>query len=374
MMPETKTILVVDDNESNISLLLDILHQYDLIPALDGRIAFDIACKEKIDLILLDVMMPNVNGFDVCKMLKENPFTVDIPIIFITAKPDIEDIKYGFELGAIDYITKPIIPEELKIRIKNHLELITYRNNLRLQVQKELEKNKLHQEMLFQHSKQAEIGELMMHISHQWKQSLSELGSINTLLFAKLERDSNLEREQLMRDLQKNANIISFMADTMETFKDFYNPNQHGEEFNVKKAIDSSLNMVSATFDYNNIDLDLVCADDLKLSGIKNELSQIMLVLLNNAKNIFMLRNIKKPSLKIEVCEKNKKIYIIIKDNGGGIQLENPNDIFTLFVSHNNSTGIGLYMANAICKKNGWKIEVKDVDDGAVFIIKGKIQ
>ncbi len=125
MINTEKTILIVDDTELNISTLMDLLDdKYDIVASLDGESALEIVEEEeKIDLILLDIMMPGMDGFEVCRRLKANSKTNDIPIIFITAKTDDESIEKAYELGGIDYITKPFRAREVLSRISNHLAL-----------------------------------------------------------------------------------------------------------------------------------------------------------------------------------------------------------------------------------------------------------
>ena len=111
--PEKKSqILVVDDTPENVDILAGILREhYQIKVALNGAKAISIAeADPPPDLILLDVMMPEMDGYEVSRRLKENPATRDIPVIFVTAKTEVEDERKGFELGAVDYITKPISP------------------------------------------------------------------------------------------------------------------------------------------------------------------------------------------------------------------------------------------------------------------------
>jgi len=364
------TILVVDDNESNIDILLGVLSNYDIIAALSGQEALDIIKTEKIDLILLDVMMPILDGYEVCEILKSNPEYENIPIIFLTAKSDTEDIKKGFELGAIDYITKPFNPIELDIRINTHIELLNYRNKLKQKVANAIEENRLQQQILFQKSKQAEIGELMMHISHQWKQPLSALGSINILQMGRLEYKKTISEEEYKNYLEKNSEIISFMSETMQTFQNFYQPNQMSQFFDVKNAVDVAINIVKATFNYNDISLDLKSDENLpSILGNQNEYSQIILSILNNAKNIFIQRKVHNPKVLISINNIDNNIVLTITDNGGGIINKEINDIFSPFISSRKSTGMGLYLVKSICQKNSWNIEAVNENDGAKFIL-----
>ncbi|HKL43624.1 MAG TPA: HD domain-containing phosphohydrolase [Clostridia bacterium] len=123
-MDRKHTILIVDDTKENIDVLSGLLiDDYNVKFALNGKMALEVAEKFHPDLILLDVMMPKIDGYQTCKLLNENIVTSDIPVIFVTAKVAIADEKKGFEVGAVDYISKPIQPMIVKSRIKTHLEI-----------------------------------------------------------------------------------------------------------------------------------------------------------------------------------------------------------------------------------------------------------
>jgi len=132
---KTSTVLVVDDTPENIDLLDNVLNQdYNVKAALNGEKALKIAGSENPpDIILLDIMMPGMDGYQVCRRLKSDPKTQDIPIIFVTSMSEVEDETRGLEVGAVDYITKPISPMIVKARVKNHLELKKAREYLKNQ-------------------------------------------------------------------------------------------------------------------------------------------------------------------------------------------------------------------------------------------------
>jgi len=148
--PQTKqTILIVDDTPENIDLLTETLDPYYRTRiATNGEKALKIAfSKTPPDLILLDIMMPGMNGYDVCKSLKENPGTSGIPVIFVTAMSELGDEKKGLEMGAVDYITKPISPAIVLARVKTHLALYDQTRHLEGMVEQrtaELEKARRH--------------------------------------------------------------------------------------------------------------------------------------------------------------------------------------------------------------------------------------
>ncbi len=128
--PRSK-ILVVDDVPANIKIISAILkHEHDIIVATNGMTALEIARLELPDLILLDVMMPNMDGFEVCARLKSDIRTNDIPVIFISAMNEVEDEARGLEAGGLDYITKPVNPAIVRARVRIHLELKRQRDLL----------------------------------------------------------------------------------------------------------------------------------------------------------------------------------------------------------------------------------------------------
>lgn len=125
------TILIVDDEISNIEIMNAVLEDdYEICFSLSGQQALDTARAAPPDLILLDVLMPGIDGFEVCRQLKEDPVLADIPVIFTTGLGDTDDEIRGLSLGAIDYVTKPIQPAVLQARVSNHVELKRLRDQL----------------------------------------------------------------------------------------------------------------------------------------------------------------------------------------------------------------------------------------------------
>ena len=129
---DKQKVLIVDDTPENIQVLMETLKEdYAIVAAINGEKALKMADAEPApDIILLDVMMPDMDGFEVCTKLKADEKTRDIPVIFITALTDAEDEAKGLTLGAVDYLNKPFNPDLVKARIRNHLELKTYRDRL----------------------------------------------------------------------------------------------------------------------------------------------------------------------------------------------------------------------------------------------------
>ena len=138
-MDKRYRILAVDDEYINTQVIKSLLREeYDVLTALNGQEAIDQVKRYMPDLILLDVMMPDMSGFEVCKIIKDDAQSADIPIIFLTALDTHDGQLEGLELGAIDYLTKPIKFQLLKLRVRNHIAMIEQRDQL-LRKNEELE-------------------------------------------------------------------------------------------------------------------------------------------------------------------------------------------------------------------------------------------
>ncbi|UCH95790.1 MAG: response regulator [Candidatus Aminicenantes bacterium] len=173
-------ILIVDDVPQNLQVLVNILREkdYKISVATSGRKALEIIDRFLPDLILLDIMMPQPDGFQVCKKLKASPQTKDIPIIFLTAKIETGDIVKGFDLGAVDYVTKPFNKDELLARINTHLEL-----------------RKAQKEIIRLEQKNAVLA-VALTANHEINQPLTVLQGNFELFQASLDKDRLTNRQQ----------------------------------------------------------------------------------------------------------------------------------------------------------------------------------
>lgn len=204
-MDNSYNVLIVDDISDNIKVAMNILKEnnYNFSYSFDGEEALDIVKTKSFDLILLDIMMPKMNGFEVCKILKNDPLTQEIPIIFLTAKADIESITEGFKLGAVDYITKPFHADELMSRVATHLELyrskaVLIQNNLDLHV-KILQSEKRFLSELEQNQKDIIyiLAELMESTSDETGKHIKRVADASNLLATLHESFSQSEIEDI---------------------------------------------------------------------------------------------------------------------------------------------------------------------------------
>jgi len=173
--PAGDVILIVDDTPTNLGMLCDFLINsgFEVLVATDGESAIEQAIYAQPNLVLLDVLMPGINGFETCCRLKANPSTQDIPVIFMTALGETEDKVKGFQVGAVDYVTKPIQPEEVLARITNHLTIQNLQKELQkqnLQLQQEVRERQRAEELLRQ---QTGREQLLSEIVQRIRQSLN---------------------------------------------------------------------------------------------------------------------------------------------------------------------------------------------------------
>ncbi|MDQ7060249.1 MAG: response regulator [Sulfurimonas sp.] len=195
-------ILIVDDVSENIKVAISILKSepYNFSYALNGKEALEVLKTKRFDLVLLDIMMPGIDGFDVCKIIKKTPAIADTPIIFVTAKVDIDSIEEGFKLGAVDYVTKPFHAIELKARVKNHLELYRSKQQLKAHNISLSTKLKTSDELHLSELEMAQkevifvLSQLMESRSTETAHHIKRVADIS-LLIAKL--DGRLNKEEL---------------------------------------------------------------------------------------------------------------------------------------------------------------------------------
>ncbi len=364
-------ILIVDDVAQNIAILDNLLNfKYEILASTDGNVAFEIAKNELPDLILLDIIMPELDGLTLCSMLKENESTKNIPVIFITAKNDDESIISGFKKGAVDYVTKPFKTDELLVRVGNHLRLVGYQKHLEKKVEMEINLRHEQEELLIQNSKMAEMGDMINNIAHQWRQPTSRVTLLLSNILMSLEEDE-IDKKYLKNKIDSAIEQMEFISSTIDDFTNFFSPKKQTKNFYVSNAIEKTLKIVKSTFTSFGIDIN-INNDDFILKGNENELSQVILIILSNAKDQFEKNESENKTIDIIINSEEKSLEFI--DNAGGIREEIIDKIFDHYFSTKNKdhcTGIGLYTAKMIIQQtfNG-KIEAKNTTNGASFTLK----
>ncbi len=256
--------------------------------------------------------------------------------------------------------------------LSNAKELEELNQSLEEKVRNEIEKNREKEQLLVQKSKFIALGEMISNIAHQWRQPLSELSSI--LMNIKFKYSINTLDEKTMEEKSKEADkVLEFMSQTIDDFRNFFMPKKEEEEFYLYKAIDSVINIISSTLVNYHIKLELNVDKKIVLKTYLNEYQQVLLNIINNAKDVLIEKQIRNPKIRISAYEEDDYVVLYIEDNGGGIFVEPKGKIFEPYFTtkeHSNGTGIGLYMSKIIVDKNmRGKLRVRNTKDGAKFAI-----
>ncbi|CAA6807743.1 MAG: Histidine kinase [uncultured Sulfurovum sp.] len=241
------------------------------------------------------------------------------------------------------------------------------------EVDKQLEKRLENEYLLMQQSKLATMGEMLGHIAHQWRQPLAQLGGIFMNMDASYAH-GKLNPESMQKHVSHGNELIKYMSQTIDDFRYFFEPNNEKKSFDVKECIQNAINIIEASLTYYHIDLKVISNTPLpKMMGYPSEFSQVILNLLDNAKDVFVEREIQNPKIIIETEVKNDEVIIYIKDNAKGIDHAYINQIFDIYFStkrDKGGSGLGLYMSKLIIERKGMgKISVHNTKEGAVFSI-----
>jgi signal transduction histidine kinase len=425
------TILIVDDNQNNLKVLCDAIANYgwEILVATDGESAIEQAEYAHPDLILLDVMMPGIDGFDTCELLKSNTMTREIPIIFMTALSDTIDKVKGLSIGGVDYVTKPFHTEEVLARIHVHLQLRSL--NKQLEEQKvDLEKRvalrttelsqalhelKQSQLQLVQSEKMSTLGQLVASVAHEINNpvgfitgNLSHLADYTYKIINHLEIYRSNYSEPIVEITQNAKQIcldelireipdvilsmevgIDRISNISTSLRNFSRSDTSSKvEFDIHQGIESTLMILKPRLKANKNHPEIQVVKQYGNLPLVNcypgQLNQVFMNIISNA--IDALEE------SVEALEKHNKHHVVltitivtkvdnenyvgisIHDNGLGMDAEVEAKIFEQFFttkSIGKGTGLGLSISRQIIEKHDGNIScVSDLGKGTEFIIK----
>jgi signal transduction histidine kinase len=398
-------ILIADDKPDNLRLLSRILTDegHKVRKVLDGNRALDAAQVEPPDLILLDIMMPEIDGYEVCQMLKANERTQAIPVIFLSALDDIEDKVKAFSVGGVDYITKPFQKEEVIARVKTHLHIqaltrdLKHKNSL---LAEEIEQRKVTeadlktalqdlrtaQEQIIAREKLASLGALTAGIAHELRNPLNFVknyaeGSIELAEELKEEVESQLQyvdseaassMREILADIKENA--MTIRQHGLRAAQIISSMMQHARSevgkfqlTDLNSLLADAINLIynSKRVQHPGFDIAIETSYDSDIGQIDvlpSELSRVFINLIENAcyavqKKRDNMGEEFAPKLSVKTQKLGNTVEIRIRDNGMGIDTETQAKIFEPFFTTKpvgEGTGLGLSIAhNIIVSQHG---------------------
>jgi signal transduction histidine kinase len=349
-------ILIVDDIGTNLKLLDDILipegYKTRLVPG--GELALIAAKKEKPDLILLDIMMPGMDGFEVCRRLKETPDLACIPVIFISALGDTDNIVNAFSVGGVDYINKPFQAEEVKARVRTHL--------------------KMHQQSVELLELNATKDKFFSIIAHDLRGPLGAFLNLTKLINYDSRKLTDDKKKDIILALNKSAQNTYDLVQNLLEWSQMVRGNIAFDPHNLglKDIITDCVNLVSVSAREKSINLIMEVSDEYQVFADSNMLQTIIRNLLSNS--IKYTHNEGKVIVSAEPAE-NNMIFIMVKDTGIGMNIQMVENLFRIDVNTNrpgtnkeSSTGLGLLLCKEFAEKQGGEIGVESVENqGSVF-------
>ena len=414
------SILVVDDTPENLRLLSTMLSQRGYAPrcVINGQMALRACNSNPPDLILLDIMMPEMNGYEVCENLKSDAMTRDIPVIFISAKDEVFDKVNAFAVGGVDYISKPFQFEEVLVRIESHLTLRKLQNQLKEQnilLQDEIN-NRLAVEEILQEKNQIleqEISNRRAVEKALQEQNLllqKEIGNRQRVESALLKSNqelarSNAELEQFAyvasHDLQAPLATIASYAQLLEKrYKDQLDSQANKFIGNIIQGCTRMQSLIDDLLEYSRVgrsqkpfkttncnqvveqalaNLQVVIRDTKavvsysELPVVTGDVSQLMQLFQNLVGNAIKYRQDAPPAVCISACKQQNNWLFSVSDNGIGIAPQHQERIFQIFQrlhtqKEYSGTGIGLAICQKIVEGHGGRIWVEsEPGQGSTF-------
>lgn len=358
---EESKILLIDDSVQNLKLLGNMLREknYQIALARDGKEGLKLAKKIFPDLILLDIMMPELDGYEVCKKLKEEDQTKEIPVIFLTAKTSNEDLVKGFQIGGVDYITKPFNKEELFMRIKTHLDLKKAHDKISSQAETLRELN-------------ATKDKMFSVISHDLRAPLGGIKSMLDLIY----EDHSEKKEIPKKSLDSLKNAADQTYNLLENLL-YWSRSQRGslvnnpELINIYDLVLENIELLRTMSKNKNIEIINNVDEDIYGYADRNMIKTVLRNLIINAIK-FTGEN---GRVSLSSKENNGKVEVEVADNGIGIQestlqkILNQKEYYTTFgTNREKGSGLGLNLCIDFIDRNNGKLYIdSEYGKGSTF-------
>ncbi|MBT4258768.1 MAG: hybrid sensor histidine kinase/response regulator [Nitrospina sp.] len=362
-------ILIVDDNEVNLDILLRTLKKqgHNVTAVTNGKDALKIAPRTQPDLILLDIMMPNMDGYDVCRELKMNEITKNIPVIFITAKNAVEDIVKGFQVGGVDYLAKPINRQEICARVKNQLvmrSLISSRGKMIAQLEssnkKLIEADKLKNKFLGM-------------AAHDLRNPLSTIRGFSEILKKESTLSENKDAQEFLSIIHESSEYLLEIVNDLLDYSMIESGNLDLQLKNnsIKDIVENRIKLNQFIAERKNIHIHKSISEVPEIIFDDRRIGQVLDNLLSNAIKF----SSSGASVSVEVGTADQNVEVIVKDEGIGISTEDQKKLFHSFpklssrpTGGEKSTGLGLAIVEKIVAAHGGFLKVQsELGQGSIF-------
>lgn len=361
-----RKILVVEDNEDMLNGIRDILEMsgYQVVTALDGQAALALMEQDRPDLIISDIMMPQMDGYELFSAVRANPKWLRIPFVFLTAKDQRLDVRLGKQLGADDYLTKPFEPEDLIVIVEAKLERAAS-----LQAATDAEMSQLKQNIL-------------KAFSHEFRTPLTYIrGYLDLILEDGLDQLSTEELEDFLHGMRRGSARLSRLVDdliflvTLETgqaVNKFYSEQMYFT--GLRSLVEIVVHQKQPTAQQRNVALELELPD--LLPGVEIHLDYIRDVLERLVDNAIKFSNSAQGHVLVSATANETWVRIAVKDNGIGISAEELPNLFKRMHQidrahlEQSGLGVGLAIAKGIAEIHGGRIDVEsEVGKGSTFTL-----
>ncbi|MCP4406092.1 MAG: hybrid sensor histidine kinase/response regulator [bacterium] len=370
------TILLVDDNDTNLTILTEKLNglNYQTVQAHNGKQAIEIVSDLRPDLIMMDVIMPQMDGFTACRILKEQEATRDIPVIFMTGLSEVEKKLQGFKAGGIDYITKPFQLQEVVVRVNTHITICKQQQQLQIQNARLQEQNALIDE---QRAQLQEVNlrkdKFLSIISHDLQQPFTGIfvqterikRSVQTKRYDEIEQNA----EQLQISVENYQNLLSNLLNWARLQQGLleYQP----KTVDINLIIAKNIALFRPKAEEKQLKLTNACEERLMGFVDVNMLDSVIGNLFSNAIKFTEVNG----SVTVSASDEAEHIRFAVSDTGYGISEDKLATLFQIDmkphhsgISGENGAGLGLVLCKEFLEKHGGRIWVEsDVSQGSIF-------
>jgi len=384
ILSETENILIVDDSKFICKQVQTVLEprNYKVISCFDAKTALDMLQNYTFKIIILDMELPDMHGTKLLEFIRKDKNHLFVPVVVLSGTSTPETIRQVLKNGANDFLKKPFAFEEFILKVdlwidyfkkqkelqEQKFKLKFVNDNLEKLVLEEIEKNRQKDKIMFAQSRQAQMGELLSMIAHQWKQPINAISMSADLIELKVSKN-NLDVDETYKITSKVKKYLKHLLQTMEDFQTFFSPQKETRESDLKTIFLSAYTLVEDILKIKKIKLIQDIGEVERFYTYENEIVQVVLNLIKNAQDILEEKKIKDPYIKVTIANK----LLSVEDNAGGIEKEILENIFKPYFStkkESGGTGLGLYMSQIIIEEhcNG-TLKAENTPEGAKFTI-----